>query len=903
MGESGKTDRDLFSVAQKRKPIPPYHPMAAGLLAAMVGILSDAAFHPGSFFWTVLFTVFATGFFCSRFLAKRRLKSKNSGGRFFDFDSETFASLVTFVLIAAVFALNHDRRWNLFPNDEIGFFLPPAGSPATLEATVDESPVFIPAPNDSPDRIFRPVDRTFFRIRAERLADKDGWRKVSGRIQTMVAGDCRDLEIGDRIRVTGLAWRPPGMKNPGDPDQAFFLRSNRVLWEMTVNYPEAVVRLGEGKRFSVRRLFGRWRNQADRIFQKNLSRDNATLASAIILGIRSGLDEDIQSDFRETGTGHLLAISGLHVVIVTGILYVFLRLFFLSPRTEAVLLAIGAVFYLLMTDRSPSAIRATIFVLVACGGLFFHRRPFSVNSLALAGLIILAINPSDLFQTGPHLSFLATGVFLWFGKGEIRSEETRRRPATEVSSEAEESNDAGHPFRRVVRRLRKTRDHLRERKRNFLYSLRWSHPFLNLFSRLLFRLLKRMGQIMVASLVIWLVLLPIVLRRFSIATPMTILINPLVWIPMTFSLVSGVLLLGSSVLLPFATPVFGFLADSSFGFFRGFLQTAHSAGGFYRLGGPSLWWTIGFYLPLVFWTLFPGYRPSRRRLFLWAILWIAVGAGAGFWRRWENYRDDRVIVEILSVGHGGAILTFFPDGRTVLYDCGSFSSARGASRRVTRALFREGRTSLDLVILSHADADHYNGLFDLSETVPIRRLSVSPVFFAKKTSGVQTLEKWAKDRTLPIWLAKKGTSFAEIGFPELTAFHPPADSDEKWADGESNASSLVVGLTHRGRRILLPGDLDAKSAPFLMEPPIHFDLILSPHHGGKSDNYRNLLDWATPRVIVISGGLFTRNPESEESLREEGFLVLNTFDHGRIRIEITRPIKGKDEIGVMVLTP
>lgn len=693
----------------------------------------------------------------------------------------------------------------------------------------------------------------------------------------MVGGDARFLRLGDKICLSGMAWHPTGAKNPGDIDQAFRLRCRRILIQMTVPFPKSIKTVREKERFPIRRFFERIRLGAEKRFDAALKSENAPLASAMILGIRSGIGHETTEEFRQTGTAHLLAISGLHVALVSIFFFFFLRFFRLTRRLTAILLAIGILFYIMMTDLRPSAIRAAVLVWILCGALFFRRSAICVNSFAVSAVIILLLNPSDLFQTGVHLSFIATGVFLWLNPPFVHP--VANQGPVPVGDETK-------PERKILRMMR---------------ILRWRFPILYGILLAGANQTRRIFQLLIVTFAINLVLLPILLRQLNIVAPISLLINPIIWLPMECFLIFGLILLTVGPAFPILGSVASTGADVSLDVFRFLLRTAHDVpGGSFQMTGPTLWWTVVFYLPLFFWTLFPVIRPKKRFLFLFALLWVGVGFGVSLWGHVRTRNADRMEIDVLSVGHGGATLIHFPDRRTVLYDCGSFSTPESVCRKVTKDLFSHGKTRINLLILSHADADHYNGVTRLIETVPVERVVVSSAMFDKKNEGVERLREELDKRGIPIVAARAEMTLGEIGFGCLRVFHP----DESTAKGgSSNAASLVVGLEHLGRRVLFPGDLDAAGAPFLKGLPIHFDLILAPHHGGKSDNYEEVLNWTTPRVIVISGGLFQRYPKSEADLRRRGFIVLNTFDRGAVRIRIQKGTDASETLGVMTVAP
>ncbi len=843
----------------------------------MVGILLDTFFRPFLLFWSILLLLWVVLFLLPLPFPERE-RTWQIPLRWIERD--VMKTVFIMAAIVAFFGFWHSIRWNHYAKDEIGFLIPNAGSPVILDAYVDQTPDYLPPPEKpEPGRTFAPTAQTFFVARVDRLLNRGEWVPASGKIQVMTGGDRRDLKLGDKIRLRGLAWHPTGARNPGDYNQAFQLRSRRTLIQITANRPEMIEILIPKARYPIRRWIEGIRLDAHRRFAEALQPENATLASAMVLGIRSGIDDEMREEFRETGTSHLLAISGLHVALVTMFFLFILRLFRLSRRPTAILLASMILLYLMMTDRRPATIRAAVLIWVLCGGLFFKRAPLNVNSLAASGIIVLLLNPSDLFQTGVHLSFLATGVFLWFRPG--------WNPAVLL------------PVKVRVRWKKTTPS-------RWVLWLRLSHPIFYGFLIFLREQGKKLLRLLLISLTIFLVLLPIISRKLHLVAPVSILINPIIWIPLQFSLVFSFLLWGLGSIFPFLDHFLATGADLSFNLFRGMMGMAsHLPGGAWNLTGPPLWWTVGFYLPLIFWTLFPSTRPSGRTFRRLLVLWIGIGVIVSLGAWGVALKTEALQVDILSVGHGGAMAIHYPDQRTVLYDCGTFSTPRSVARKVTNDLFAHGKTKVDLLILSHADADHYNGVVPLIESIPVGGVVVSPVMFSNDKQGATELKKALLDHQIPIYVKQGGETLEDLGFPSLRVFHPfPSPTDS--ATG-ANANSLTVGLEHLGRRVLFPGDLDAADPPFLHLSPIHFDLIVSPHHGGKSVGYEDLLRWTTPRVIVISGGLFQRYPETERQLRDRGYVVLNTFDHGAVRVRIQKPFWGKshdpDGLGEMTILP
>ena len=204
--------------------------------------------------------------------------------------------------------------------------------------------------------------------------------------------------------------------NPGEFDFAAHSRADRRLSLLSSESPDCVSRLAAPSAWRPGRILDRRLCAAgDSILWQRLARDRSGLALALLLGERDELDATRTAAFFETGTVHLLSISGLHVGILAAFLFFALRRGLL-PRGPA-LLAVAAITtaYALAIDAEPPAVRATVLVLLVCAGLYLGRPVLGFNLLAAAALVVLAMNPADLFRVGPQLSFLAMATLVWVG--------------------------------------------------------------------------------------------------------------------------------------------------------------------------------------------------------------------------------------------------------------------------------------------------------------------------------------------------------------------------------------------------------------------------------------------------------------------------------------------------------
>jgi len=229
------------------------------------------------------------------------------------------------------------------------------------------------------------------------------------------------------------------------------------------------------------------------------------------------------------------------------------------------------------------------------------------------------------------------------------------------------------------------------------------------------------------------------------------------------------------------------------------------------------------------------------------------------------------------------VVAELPGGQTLLYDAGRLGSPVLASRAISSFLWSRGITHLDAVVISHADADHYNALPALLKQFSCGAVYVSPVMFlgrgralealrmALDQSGVPVREVWSGDR-----LRLEGGATAEI-------LHPPRSG----VLGSDNANSIVLALEYKDRRLLLTGDLEPPGLDDVMaEAPADCDVLLAPHHGSPSSDPPGFAEWTTPEWIVVSGGPRDRLPEVAAAYETRGARVLHTAERGAVQVVI-----------------
>jgi len=757
------------------------------------------------------------------------------------------AGLTILAAAAACGGAWHHCRWPLVEDDALGFSTQRIGQPVCLEGIVLSGPRRVLWSAPDPMQVLPQRDRTRVELEVVEVRNGSSWERASGRARLTVAGELAGVFAGDRLRVFGQLGEPQPARNPGEFDFAVHCRADRLQSLLRTESPECLSVVEPGPPLSVRRWIDAVRKEGDRVLWRHLAPERAGVASAVLLGCREEVTTEQTEAFVQTGTVHILSISGMHVGILAALVFALARVLLMSRGTASAVTAAVVVLYTLLTDAQPPAIRAMILVLVMCGADWMGRRPLAMNSLAAAALAVLILNPADLFRVGVQLSFLCMIVL------------------ASVSPTSWPASDAQAALKRLL----------------------WeSRPWP---VRMLWWMGRWVAGLVLVGVAIWLATIPLVMARFHVLSLCGVFLNPVLWMPMTAALWTGLGLLVAGAVCPPLAPVLGWFCDRTIAVLQGSIETARGwPASYFWFPGPADWWLAGFYGALGIMLAWPRLRPPWRWRIALLALWVAVGFGVPLASRGRPH----LACTFVSLGHGCGTVLRLPSGATLLYDAGSLGSPRSAVNAISACLWSEGITRIDAVLLSHADADHYNALPGLVERFSVGSVYVPPGMFARETRGLTALQDSVRRAKIPIRETWAGDRFPGGKDCRIEVLHPP----RRGILGSDNANSLVLAIEYLGQRILLMGDLEAPGFDdVLRELPWHTDVLLAPHHGSRASYPPGLMSWCSPHIVVVSGSAGRDLVQATAVYRAENVQLRHTSTEGAVRIRM-------DEGGLRVAT-
>jgi competence protein ComEC len=753
--------------------------------------------------------------------------------------------------LAAVLALSavHFRlAYFRVSDNHIAAYVGARYEPATVRGFVAEAPTIqhfdaaMEWPRDP---------RTTFPLEVEAIHTAEGWRQAEGLVGVSVGEPETRLVRGSRVELVGRLRRIAGPSNPGQYDRAAAGRRTGKVVDLDVPGVDGVTPLDGGRSASpwaFRDRAGAW---ASGLFRAHAPGRAGMLVDALIVGRRDPGLREVNETMKRSGIAHLLSISGTHLAIFVGFIYVVCRLFLLGPRraAAAALASLGG--YLLLAEASSPLMRSAIMAAMVCAGVIVYRPGAALNALALAAIVLLAAEPTELLSAGFQLSF-----------GTVAGLLVLTRPVKDLL------------FGRWLRR----RGLMVFRGRSRL--VRWWY----------FVVADWGMNTAAAATVAFAVSSPLMACHFGLFSPwgalLTVAVSPLV----AAIVVPGYLALA----LAGAPNLSGLLATAAGRMSELLLwlndQTRHLPALFFDLRPVGAGWALLCYaalLAVVFCRRIPWGRTLAAGLVLSA-------AGATYWTQRPSAPPPAAELHLLAVGAGQCALLHTPGNRTCLFDAGSLGNASTGEETLVPLVKARRLPWPREAFVSHANTDHYNALPALLDRGWLRTVNLNGQFGRDEPSGSAVAAAAFLDacrrRGAQIRRVQAGQSIRLDDRTEVRVLWPPADR----TDLAINDSSLVLRIACDGRGVLLPGDIEQAAQRALLDTSrdaLACDVLVLPHHGSWEPTLPELIAAARPRLVLVSSSKRPAAPLKAgpagqglfRSLGAQGKL-LSTADSGWIRV-------------------
>ena len=704
-----------------------------------------------------------------------------------------------------------------------------------------------------------------------------GEREAAGSDAGHAGREGEGLAVGKQVRIRGSLEAIEGPRNPGEFSFAEYYRSRGVSCRI---FGDDILEIS-GEAYPYDLFLARLRLHCAAVLDRVCKEEDAMIFKAILLGDMRAMEPDIKEMYQKNGISHLLAISGQHLTIIGGGLYLILRRLGLGFGGSALLGGTLVVSYGILTGSSGSAMRAVIMILCLWAGAWAGRTYDSMSALALSAILLLWENPYLLTQSGFQLSFGAVaaigGLSAWLG------------PALKLE--------------------------------------------------------KMWQVSLLVSLCVQIAITPLVVWQYYALPIYGIFLNLLVAPAVPVLMYSGLLAVGVGSFSVAAGEIAAGSGHYILAYYSRLCEWIEQLPGYSLvLGRPSMGQIAGYAGTAGVWIggMVWGMRAAQQREEQAASRkqqGAAHGAVRGEDRIMKKQqaaagagRRGILRLALLFLGYGLAFVVLLPrpvkgleiycldvgqgDGfvlrtgnHTVLVDGGSSSDKKLGENILEPCLESLGVTRIDYAIVSHGDADHISGLqflLENAEEMHIRNLVLPSA--GKGQEVYEMLEALGKKRGAEVSYMGAGERIFS-GELELVCLYGGEKAEQGTAAGtgardeeERNAHSLVLCADYGGFHMLFTGDMGKEQERALQglaeeqgelgrlaaEHLGHVQVLKTAHHGSDGSSDPGFLACMPLQAAVISYGRGNSYGHPAErvvsDLKELGAYVLETGELGAIRI-------------------
>ncbi len=664
-------------------------------------------------------------------------------------------------------------------------------------------------------------NQVVLRIGVEEVQPYGGtqFQPAHGSVAVRLQGEGR-WEYGDRVMVRGELESPPEFEDFSYRDYLAqegiysYMRNARAHRISSAGGNCLLRSIYSYKEYALDTLYKLWPDP------------EASLLAGILLGDESGIPENVNNAFRETGTSHIIVISGFNITIIAGLLMgVFSRIFGggqFGVRRAAIFVLLGIAAYTVLVGADAAVVRAAIMGGTAVFASLVGRRQDGLNTLAIVAAVMAAFNPQVLWSISFQLSFAATlGLVLY------------AEPLTDVFEE------------------------LASRYVPVETAQKWSRP---------------VGEYFLFTLAAQVLVLPIIIYNFQRVSFSSLVANPLI-LPAQppVMILGGLALLAGTIYYPLGQVLAWIAWPFVVYTIRVVEWLAAFPGGAISLGEVSAILVITFYV-LIFGLTFAGSR-SRRVAGLIKPGVVLVGlivVTVLVWRVALTAPDGRLHLTLLDVGTGDAILVQSPSGRSILVDGGP--STRSLSDALGRRL-PLGLRQLDWLVVAATGESQIGGL-----PANLDRFPPENVLWAGLTQGsypIRDLQAELAEIDIPIFPARSGQvlDLDQGAFLHLL---------------EVGGRGAVLLLEWNHFRVLLPIGLDFETLERLQTQPElkGVTALLLAESGYAPINPKDWIEDLTPQLVLLSvaAGDPQGLPSPETMAAIDGYTILRTDRNGWIEL-------------------
>ena len=625
----------------------------------------------------------------------------------------------------------------------------------------------------------------------------------------------KKLEFGTQIKLVGEYTAPEGQRNFKGYSYKEYLMTKEIYGTVKIENPNDVETIKKNQSNFFEKMINKVANLLKRKVEILLPENSASLLKGILLGDCTDISSDVKENFKECNLSHMLAVSGAHLsYLIIGINIILSKKIF-GKRASKIITIFGIIIFMNITNMSPSIERAGISSIICIIASLIHRKPDSINAVAIAVLCTVIKNPLSILNVGMQLSYAGTLSLLMFANG--REENNSR--------EIIENSEKGKNIKKyLVESIKVTLC------ANILIMPLTIYKFNTISLNFILANLVA-GSLLGLSLILGLIMLVTSFVSLNIAKFISFILNIILIILMkSTKLISQIPYSNITVITPYLISIVIIYTIT-------FL-------GYYIAKSPELRKKLKVNKKLIIKTIA-------------IVLSITIIIVATL----NVLEEKKLKLYFVDVGQGDCTYLKTPSKKNILIDGGGNRDKEkyDVGKKVLLPYLLDRRVKkLDYIIVSHFDADHAQGL----EAV-IQNIKVKNIIVCKQASDsvlYQEIIKLCKKKDVNIITVKRGQTIKIDKYVHFEILHP---GDIMLDDGKGglNANAIVAKMyctiKNKTTTIMFTGDIEEKAEEELVKiygDKLKADILKVAHHGSKTSSTAEFLKCVSPKIALIGVG-------------------------------------------------
>jgi competence protein ComEC len=676
-------------------------------------------------------------------------------------------------------------------------------------------------------------------IRVTELKNKNTSHNVSGKIRLSVWNDVSHYRPGWRIRFISKIYPFSNFNNPGGFNYKKYMTFHRQIFGNAYPKDNRIEILNQSPTLNFKqKIQQQVQSRISQIFIHHTSPQASGFLHTIILGNRDFLQNQTKESFAATGISHLMAISGLHMGLIA--MTAFLLFKWLFRRSEKLCLhgwsdycAVIPTFimmtvYFMISGMSPSAQRAFIMITVFLCAQVFSKEQIALNTLYLAGSLILIWDIHSFTSISFQMSFCA--VFF------------------------------------IITGFQRLPDHWK-----FVSKYKSIQYFVHM-------ILCSVLAIMATS--------PLALHYFYQTSFMGLITNvfaiPVIgFIVLPFTLLSVFLVFIWEAFAIQMIALIGYVCDA----FIMLINNINDVAQLFNCTGHLNYLELFVWYALLITCLIK--LKTKIRYVLLSIILLIITIDVAYWT-YQRYFHSDLRITVLDVGLGNAALVDFPGGKCMMVDGGGLSSSFDMGQNVIAPyLWKHKIQSLDTLILTHPDLDHLQGLIFLAQNFNVKNAWTNGD--NKQTFLFDTWKKTLKDMNINTLQISAGCE-KKIGDVKILFFNPPAKNT--FEDTNNNSFVFQMQFQKNNFLFTGDIEKEAEALLCKTYcNALQSDLLMCPHHGSRSSSSLAFIHCVHPKHVFVSASGYNRHHLPNRNIikryAKAGSKVFSTGRDGAIMIRLS----------------